>query len=67
MLNRLDTLIIEIDTGLRTLLAKPHSARTHPDVNITESELTEAEKKQAGALMRVNHTGEICAQKQPPP
>ena len=62
MLNRLDTLIVEIDTGLRTLLAKPHSARTHPDVNIAESELTEAEKKQASALMRVNHTGEVCAQ-----
>jgi ubiquinone biosynthesis monooxygenase Coq7 len=62
MLNRLDTLIVEFDTGLRTLLAKPHSARTHPDANIAESELTEAEKKQAGALMRVNHTGEVCAQ-----
>lgn len=62
MLNRLDTLIVEFDTGLRTLLAKPHSARTHPDANIAESELTEAEKKKAGALMRVNHTGEVCAQ-----
>lgn len=62
MLNRLDTLIVEFDTGLRTLLAKPHSARIHPDANIAESELTEAEKKQAGALMRVNHTGEVCAQ-----
>ena len=62
MLNRFDTLITEFDTGLRTLLAKPHSVRTHPDANIAEADLTEAEKKQAGALMRVNHTGEVCAQ-----
>ena len=62
MLNRFDTLITEFDTGLRTLLAKPHSIRIHPDANIAEADLTEAEKKQAGALMRVNHTGEVCAQ-----
>lgn len=62
MLNRFDTLITEFDTGLRTLLAKPHSARMHPDANIAEADLSEAEKKQAGALMRVNHTGEVCAQ-----
>jgi ubiquinone biosynthesis monooxygenase Coq7 len=62
MLNSLDTLIVEFDTGLRTLLAKPHSARAHPDANIVEADLTEAEKKQASALMRVNHTGEVCAQ-----
>jgi 3-demethoxyubiquinol 3-hydroxylase len=62
MLNRFDTLITEFDTGLRTLLAKPHSIRAHPDENIVEANLTEAEKKQAGALMRVNHTGEVCAQ-----
>ena len=62
MISRIDTLITELDTGLRTLLAKPHSARAHPDANIAEADLSEAEKKQAGALMRVNHTGEVCAQ-----
>lgn len=61
-MNRLDTLITEFDIGLRTLLAKPHSAREHPDCNITEIELSATEKKQAAALMRVNHTGEVCAQ-----
>lgn len=62
MLNRLDTLIIEIDTGLRTLLAKPRSVRAHPDADLTEADLSEAEKANASALMRVNHTGEVCAQ-----
>jgi ubiquinone biosynthesis monooxygenase Coq7 len=62
MLNPLDKLIVEFDTGLRTLLAQARSQRPHPDATIGEAELSEAEKSQASALMRVNHTGEVCAQ-----
>lgn len=64
MLNRLniDTLITEFDKGLRTVLAQPRSLRAHPDADIADANLSEAEKKQASALMRVNHTGEVCAQ-----
>jgi ubiquinone biosynthesis monooxygenase Coq7 len=58
----LDRLISEFDTGLRTLLAKPHSQRVHPDEGVAETRLTDAEKRHASALMRVNHTGEVCAQ-----
>jgi ubiquinone biosynthesis monooxygenase Coq7 len=61
-LNKLDTFIVELDTGLRTLLAKPRSERAHPDANIAEADLTLAEKAHASALMRINHTGEVCAQ-----
>src|ERR1017187_7417819 len=61
MLN-LDGLIIEFDKGLRTLLAKAPTARPYPDASIDEAAMTEAEKKHAAALMRINHTGEICAQ-----
>ena len=61
-MNNLDRLITEFDTGLRTLMAKPHSARPHPDSNITEENLSEIDKKKSAALMRVNHTGEVCAQ-----
>lgn len=62
MLNKLDSLIVEFDTGLRTLLAKPRSVRVHPDAGIQEAPLTETEKKHISALMRINHTGEVCAQ-----
>ena len=62
MLNKLDSFIIELDTGLRTLLARPHSVRAHPDAELFDTDLTEAEKAHASALMRVNHTGEVCAQ-----
>lgn len=61
-LPKLDTLITEFDKGLRTLLAQPRSQRSHPDIEIAESNLSETEKKHASALMRVNHTGEVCAQ-----
>lgn len=58
----LDRLIVEFDKGLRTLFSQAHSARVYPDANVTEAPLDEAEKKRAAALMRVNHSGEICAQ-----
>lgn len=58
----LDRIISEFDTSLRTLLAKPHSQRAHPDENVTEANLTAEEKQHARALMRINHTGEVCAQ-----
>ncbi|HYN54792.1 MAG TPA: 2-polyprenyl-3-methyl-6-methoxy-1,4-benzoquinone monooxygenase [Methylotenera sp.] len=58
----LDTLITEFDKGLRTLLAQPHSLRSHPDLETAETSLTDVEKKHAAALMRVNHSGEVCAQ-----
>ncbi len=58
----LDKMIVAFDTGLRTLMAKPRSVRAHPDANIAEATLSDDEKKYAAALMRVNHTGEVCAQ-----
>lgn len=58
----LDRLIIEFDKGLRTLFSEAHSVRSAPDVNISDASLDDAERKHAAALMRVNHSGEICAQ-----
>lgn len=58
----IDRLITEFDIGLRTLFAKAHSVRPHPDQGIAEATLSAEEKKHACALMRVNHTGEVCAQ-----
>jgi ubiquinone biosynthesis monooxygenase Coq7 len=58
----LDSLIVEFDKGLRTLFSKAQSIRPFPDANLPEAELSEEEKKLSAALMRVNHSGEICAQ-----
>ena len=58
----IDRLVTVFDNGLRTLLAPEHSARPIPGENCAEPDLTEAERSLTAALMRVNHTGEICAQ-----
>lgn len=57
-----DHLIIEADKVLRTLFASQRSVRPHPDQGVPEAELSEAERRHAAGLMRVNHSGEVCAQ-----
>jgi len=57
-----DKLIIQFDKALRTVFAPAHSRRPYPDADVPESELSEAEKRHAAGLMRVNHSGEVCAQ-----
>lgn len=58
----LDQLIIEFDKGLRTLLATPASQRPYPGAALPETLSEKQDKRHAAALMRVNHTSEICAQ-----
>ena len=58
----LDRLIVEFDKGIRTLFSQAHSVRSHPDASLPDALMDEPEKKSAAALMRVNHSGEICAQ-----
>ena len=58
-----DTLICEADTLLRTLSRRGHSAsRPSPAEGHSEAELSEPERAHVAGLMRVNHTGEVCAQ-----
>ena len=58
----LDSLIMEFDKGLRTLFSRAQSIRPFPDDSLPEAALSEEEKNLSAALMRVNHSGEICAQ-----
>lgn len=58
----MDNLIIEFDKGLRTLFSRAHSTRPFPDAVIAEAELSDKDRELSAALMRVNHSGEICAQ-----
>jgi ubiquinone biosynthesis monooxygenase Coq7 len=58
----LDELIVAFDKGLRTLFAPAQSLRPVPGEDLAEAELTREERAHTAALMRVNHTGEICAQ-----
>lgn len=58
----LDELIAAFDKGLRTVFAPARSLRAIPGEDLPEAGLTELERTHAAALMRVNHSGEICAQ-----
>ena len=58
----LDKFIIGFDHALRTLLTPAQTLRPVPGTQLPQVELNDAEKHESSALMRVNHTGEICAQ-----
>jgi ubiquinone biosynthesis monooxygenase Coq7 len=62
MLPALDELIVAFDKGLRTVFAPAQSLRPVPGNSLAEGELTSEQRAHAAALMRVNHSGEICAQ-----
>src|SRR5256885_3696359 len=58
----MDKILTAADAALRTLFAQPSAAERSPAAGIAEGELTEAQRRLSGALMRVNHVGEVCAQ-----
>ncbi|CAD5378699.1 3-demethoxyubiquinol 3-hydroxylase [Pseudomonas sp. OF001] len=58
-----DRLLQQADAALRTLLPfSGQPGRPSPARNKDEVELNEAEAKHVCGLMRINHTGEVCAQ-----
>jgi 3-demethoxyubiquinol 3-hydroxylase len=58
----LNALILAADSALRTLWAEPRASRPTPQAATTELVMSDAERREAAALMRVNHVGEVCAQ-----
>jgi ubiquinone biosynthesis monooxygenase Coq7 len=57
-----DRLIVAFDRALRTLAGTATSARPYPGERAVEQTLSDDERRHAEGLMRVNHTGEVCAQ-----
>ncbi|HEX4481310.1 MAG TPA: 2-polyprenyl-3-methyl-6-methoxy-1,4-benzoquinone monooxygenase [Rudaea sp.] len=59
----IDRFIEEADRALSTTFGVAHAAeRPSPAQNIAEVGLDENQRRHAAGLMRVNHTGEVCAQ-----
>ena len=62
----LDHLLITADNALRTMWADHHAARPYPGTTARTADdgvaMTAPERREAAALMRVNHVGEVCAQ-----
>ena len=57
-----DPFISLVDQSLRTIFAPHHAARPDPALGVNTLNLSDAERAESGALMRVNHVGEVCAQ-----
>lgn len=66
LLPDVDMLIGQFDQALRTLVpGSVHAARANPAQEMPEpreNEMDAAERKHSAGLMRINHTGEVCAQ-----
>ena len=62
MTRSIDALLSAADGALRTLFSPPRALRACPTVPGDGTALSASEKRKAGALMRVNHVGEVCAQ-----
>jgi ubiquinone biosynthesis monooxygenase Coq7 len=59
----LDRVFAEIDHALATALgARPHAERANPSADLPHATLDDTERRHAAGLMRINHTGEVCAQ-----
>jgi ubiquinone biosynthesis monooxygenase Coq7 len=58
----LDEIIAGFDRALRTLAGVDASSRPTPGAALREGDLDDAARAHAAGLMRVNHTGEVCAQ-----
>ena len=59
----IDRFIAVIDEGLRVSTGEaPEPFRKNPAGELPEPELGAAEREHVAGLMRINHTGEVCAQ-----
>ena len=60
--NPADELINAVDAALRTVFVPARASRPCPTLADQVTDLSAAERAHAGALMRINHVGEVCAQ-----
>jgi ubiquinone biosynthesis monooxygenase Coq7 len=68
-LNLLDRVIEQAGDAVEVIAGRPHAQRSTPVADLQhgseamqQASLTDAERQLSGALMRVNHVGEVCAQ-----
>lgn len=64
-MNTTDRVLTCLDEALRTIGGGLHAGRPRPRPAASEAApaaLSDAERRLSGALMRVNHVGEVCAQ-----
>lgn len=61
--SQIDHLITNFDQALRTVFGRPLvTGRTNPADTAAEATLAETAQSESARMMRINHTGEVCAQ-----
>src|SRR6476660_8201842 len=59
----IDQICLGFDQALRAVAnTAKTTGRTSPGESLLESKVTTPQRKHTAALMRINHTGEVCAQ-----
>lgn len=62
-LSPFDRALLQFDHALRTVAASnPSGTRPSPAADVAENSMDKPEREHAAGLMRVNHSGEVCAQ-----
>ncbi len=62
-LNAIDQVMIQADQMIRTLFGRPKTTeRQNPADELPNAPLSDQDRDHIGRLMRINHTGEVCAQ-----
>src|SRR3989338_6616747 len=57
-----DKIMVSVNDALETVFSVSPHARKNPAADVVETALSDEEKKNSIGCMRVNHTGEVCAQ-----
>lgn len=57
-----DHVITQLDSCLQIIAGDQPSKRPYPAEKIDEAPLSPEERKQSASFMRINHSGEVCAQ-----
>lgn len=61
--SKVDQLCLGLDQALRSVFGQAATTdRAYPAKHEIDSHLTEKQRKESAALMRINHAGEVCAQ-----
>ena len=61
-LSLIDKILTQADHALTTIFTVSSNARANPADRLPEKKLSESERETSVGCMRVNHTGEVCAQ-----
>lgn len=61
-LSVIDKILIQANHALTTIYTVSSHARPNPAEGLVEKKLSDLERKNSIGCMRVNHTGEVCAQ-----